>query len=46
MIGKTYLNLGKKTEAKEYLQRTLSYPAKTEDDRESVAEAETLLKGL
>lgn len=46
MIGKSYLMLGKKPEAKEYLQRTLSYPAKTEDDREAVAEAETLIKGL
>lgn len=46
MIGKSYLMLGKKPEAKEYLQRTLAYPVKTEDDREAVAEAETLLKGL
>ncbi|KAK8378786.1 hypothetical protein O3P69_009480 [Scylla paramamosain] len=46
MIGKSYLMLGKKTEAKEYLQRTLQYPVKTDDDQEAVAEAETLLKGL
>lgn len=46
MIGKSYLMLGKKTEAKEYLQRTLQYSVKTDDDQEAVAEAETLLKGL
>ena len=46
MIGKSYLMLSKKAEAKEYLQRTLTYPVKTEDDQEAVAEAESLLKGL
>ncbi|KAG0722798.1 Regulator of microtubule dynamics protein 1 [Chionoecetes opilio] len=46
MIGKSYLNLGKKAEAKDYLQRTVSYPGKTKDDQEAAEEAESLLKGL
>lgn len=46
MIGKSYLMLGRKEEAKEYLQRASGYSVKTDDDREAAAEAEALLKGL
>nr|XP_045606970.1 regulator of microtubule dynamics protein 1-like [Procambarus clarkii]XP_045606971.1 regulator of microtubule dynamics protein 1-like [Procambarus clarkii]XP_045606972.1 regulator of microtubule dynamics protein 1-like [Procambarus clarkii]XP_045606973.1 regulator of microtubule dynamics protein 1-like [Procambarus clarkii]XP_045606974.1 regulator of microtubule dynamics protein 1-like [Procambarus clarkii] len=46
MIGKCYQMLGQNAEAKEYILRTTNYPIKTEDDKEAVAEAVTILRGL
>ncbi|XP_068222926.1 regulator of microtubule dynamics protein 1-like isoform X2 [Palaemon carinicauda] len=46
MIGKTYKMLGKKEEAKDYLERAINYPQKTREDRESREDAMELLKGL
>lgn len=46
MIGKTYKMLGKKEEAKQYLERARDYPQKTREDRESREDAIKLLKDL
>ncbi|XP_064080575.1 regulator of microtubule dynamics protein 1-like [Macrobrachium nipponense] len=46
MIGKTYKMLGKKEEAKQYLERARDYPQKTREDRESREDAIELLKDL
>ena len=43
-IGKSYLKIGKKEEARKYLEKAANYLPKTDDDKEAIAEAEHLLK--
>lgn len=46
MIGKSYLMLGRKEEAKEYLLRARDYPQNSRDDKESKDDATQLLQGI
>ena len=41
-----YLKMGKKSEAKEWFTKLLSYEAKTDEDRAKIAEAQKQLKSL
>ncbi|KJE96333.1 microtubule-associated protein [Capsaspora owczarzaki ATCC 30864] len=45
MIGKVYLRMGQKEEAKKYLTKTI-FQAKTEADRESLEEAKQILEKM
>ena len=45
-IGLMYLKMGKKSEAKEWFTKLLSYEAKTDEDRAKIAEAQKQLKSL
>ena len=45
-IGFMYLKMGKKSEAKEWFTKLLSYEAKTDEDRAKIAEAQKQLKSL
>lgn len=46
MIAKTYLRLGHKEKAAEYLKRTLEFTPKTPDDEDSIKQAKEIKKSL
>ena len=43
-IATCYLSLSKKAEARQWLEKLLNFPAKTEEDRSAVKQAEDMLK--
>lgn len=46
MLGKTYLKLQRKDDAREYLKMLSEYPTRTDDDRQAQQEGHKLLNGL